>query len=332
MLLINPSSLGDYSIHYGNILATKNGTCISTLIGGKNYSYGQYPKNVVVDTQRNSCQYYYTASDCRVKSISIHDEETFSNPSNVYHINRSDDIERFKLFIFSKNMLLNAYALTRNIYNTRIIKGRKRFIVLVNSNILQAFLESGLHNIFTEDFKNKLNLEMCFLVIPDIKMTNAFIKYNCTLDDNNRLVNIQSLRPIQGYYPCSSETRNDQNIGYTSLEDYIPYFKNKYSLTMPITNLDINWALRMLFKKKELPSGFIYLETSLGDTCEPYFNFDYTAHGNNLDLRKKILYDACNSEVIFISKHDDEIIVTADSYRSSIELLNNMGESNVIKL
>ena len=99
MLLINPSSLGDYSIHYGNILATKNGTCISTLIGGKNYSYGQYPKNVVVDTQRNSCQYYYTASDCRVKSISIYDEETFSNPSNVYHINRSDDIERFKLFI-----------------------------------------------------------------------------------------------------------------------------------------------------------------------------------------------------------------------------------------
>ena len=334
MLLINPSSLGDYSIHYGNVLAFNGEMSVSTLIGGKNYSYGRSPRNLIVETEEETCKYYLTASNCAVKQINYYDTETYSNVSNVYHINRADDIERFKKFIFDKNMLLNEYAINRHIYNIKMILGKKRFVILINSNILQAFLESGLHNIFTEEIKRQLDLQICFLVIPDIKMTNMYIKYNCTFDTSDRIREISASMPVNGYSFRSPITRGAQTIEYNNLEEYIPYFKNKYNDTMPITNLDINWTLRMLFKKKEFPNGFLHLESSLGDTCEQYFTPPMSIRrlGDRLDLRKRILYDACNSEMSFISKHDDGIIVTADSYRSSIQLLNHLGGSQIIKL
>lgn len=334
MLLINPSSLGDYSIHYGNSLAFNGEVAVSTLIGGKNYTYGKLPRNLIVEPEDEFCKYYLTVTNCQVKQISIYDMDTFCSVSNVYHINRADDIERFKQFIFDKNMLLNEYAISRHKYNIRMILGKRRFVILINSNILQAFLESGLHNIFTEELKRQLDLQICFLVIPDIKMTNMYIKYNCTFDTSDKIREITASMPVSAYSFRTPGTRNAQITGYNNTEEYTSYFKNKYNDTMPITNLDISWALRMLFKKKEFPSGFLHLESSLGDTCEQYFTPPMSIRrlGDRLDLRKRILYDASNSEMSFISKHDDGIIVTADSYRSSIQLLNNLGGSQIIKL
>ena len=136
MLLINPSSLGDYSIHYGNSLAFNGEVAVSTLIGGKNYTYGKSPRNLIVEPEDEFCKYHLTVTNCQVKQISIYDMDTFCSVSNVYHINRADDIERFKQFIFDKNMLLNEYAISGRKYNIRMILGKRRFVILINSNIL----------------------------------------------------------------------------------------------------------------------------------------------------------------------------------------------------